>query len=96
MGLALYPEDALEGVDVEVRFGQELLELGVLAFQLFQPPGVGYVHAAELGPPLVERGVAEAAFAAELLDRHPGLGLLEKANDLFIHLVQCPNRPERI
>ena len=83
MGLALCPEDALESMNVEMRFRQQLLELGVLAFQFLESPGVGNVHAAELGAPLVEGGVAEAALAAQLLDRHPGFGLLEKTNELF-------------
>ena len=33
VGLAPYPEDALERVHVQVRLGQQLLELGVLAFK---------------------------------------------------------------
>ena len=32
---------------------------------------------------LVKRGIAEAALAAQLLDRHPRIGLLEKTDDLF-------------
>ena len=35
------------------------------------------IHAAELGPLLVERGIAETAFAARLLDRHASLVLLD-------------------
>ncbi len=84
MGLALYPENALQGVHIEVRLGQQPFELGVLAFELAQPPGVVHVHAAVLGTPLVEGGVAEAALAARLLDRHAGLDLLEEPDDLFL------------
>jgi hypothetical protein len=40
VGLALYPEDALEGMDVQVRFGQQFLELGVLALKLAQALGL--------------------------------------------------------
>ncbi len=39
MGLTLYPEDALEGVDVQVGLGQQLLELGVLALEFAQALG---------------------------------------------------------
>ena len=70
-------------MDVQVGFGQQALELGVLTFELTQPPGVRNIHAAELGSPLVERGIAEAAFAAQLLDRHPSLSLLDEADDLL-------------
>lgn len=75
--------DTLQSVHVQVCFCQQLLELGVLALQFLETLGVGRFHAAELGPPLVERGVAEAAFAAQLLDGHPRFGLFEEANDLF-------------
>ena len=47
-------------MDVQVGLSQQPFELGVLALQLTQPLRVGYIHAAELGPPLVEGGVAEA------------------------------------
>jgi hypothetical protein len=40
----------------------------ILGFELPQPLGIGDVHASVLGPPLVEGGVAEAAFAAQLPD----------------------------
>ena len=33
--------------------------------------------------PFVDRGVTEAALAAQFLDRHPSLGLFEKTDDLF-------------
>ena len=36
MGLALYPEADLERFDVQVRFGQQLLELAVLGLDLTQ------------------------------------------------------------
>ena len=52
MGLALYPEHALERMHVQVRLGQQVLELGVLRLQLAQPPGILRLHAAELGAPL--------------------------------------------
>jgi hypothetical protein len=64
--------------------GQQPLELGVLGFELAQALGFRDLHAAELGAPLVKRRIAEAAIAAQLLDRHAGLGLLEEADDLFL------------
>lgn len=43
------------------------VQSGVLGFELLQPLGVGDVHASELGLPSVERGVAKAVLAAQLL-----------------------------
>ena len=70
-------------MNVQMRLGQQLLELGVLAFELLQPLGVGNIHAPELGAPLVESGIAEAAFTAQLLDWHPCIGLLQETDDLL-------------
>ena len=42
MGLALYPENALERMHVQMCFGQQLLELGVLRLRLTQPLRIGY------------------------------------------------------
>ena len=70
-------------MDVQVPFRQQSHELGVLNFERLEPLGLGHIHAAELGAPLVERGVAEAPFAAQLLDRHPSIGLLQETDDLL-------------
>jgi hypothetical protein len=66
-----------------VRFGQQLLELGVRSLELTQPAYVWDIHAAELGAPLVKRGFAASAFATYLLDGHADLGLLDEPNDLL-------------
>ena len=44
--------------------GQQALQPGVLVLECLQPFRLGHVHAAVLGSPLVEGGVAEAPFAA--------------------------------
>ena len=90
-GLALYPESGVQRVDVQVRFSQQPLEFVVLGLQLTQPRRIRYVHAAVLGPPLVESGIAETASAAHLLDRHPGLGLLDEADDLLFGVSAVSN-----
>lgn len=82
-GLRLYAEDVLERVNVKVGLGQQALELGVLGFKFPQLLGIRGLHATELGAPLVERCIAETALAAQFLDRHPRLCLLEEANDLL-------------
>jgi hypothetical protein len=78
-------------VDVQVRLGQQLLKLGVLAFELAQSSRIRHVHATVLGSPLVEDGVAEATLAAQLLDRQSGLGLLDEANDLLFGKSALPH-----
>jgi len=67
---------------VRVGFSQQLLELGVLAFQLSQSAGVGYVHAAKFGTPLVESGTTETALAAQPLIGMP-------ASACFMKLMIC-------
>lgn len=78
-----YPEADLQRLDVQVRFGQQLLKPAVLGFQRLQALRVGGLHAAVLRPPLVEGRVAEAVLAAQLGDHHPRFGLLEKPDDLL-------------
>lgn len=58
-GLELY----LGCLHVERRFGQQLLELGVLDLIIFQAPCLIGLHAAVLGAPLKERGLAEPVLA---------------------------------
>src|SRR5690606_7059595 len=58
------------------------LELAVLRFQFLDPPQVRRLHAAVLGLPLVVGRHADAGLAADVLDRHPGIGLLEDRDDL--------------
>ncbi len=83
-GLALYPEADLEGFEIQVGLGQQLLEPGILDLQLLQAPGFLGIHAAVLGPPLVERGLAETALSADLLDRQARFGLLQETDDLLL------------
>lgn len=64
---------------------QQSLELGILGFELAQALGFSDLQATEFGAPLAKkRHVAEAAIAAQLLDRHADLGLLEETDDLLL------------
>lgn len=76
--LALYPQNALEGVHVQVGLGQQPLELGILRFELAQVLSSRDLHAAELGVPLVKRGMAEAAIAHSSLIGMPASACLRK------------------
>lgn len=62
-GLALYPESGVQRVNVQVGFGQQLLELVVLGLQFPQPPGIRHVHTAIFSPTFVERCIAETTLA---------------------------------
>lgn len=48
------------------------------------PLGLGHVHAAELGRPLINAGVTETVLAAKLGDRRACIVLLQNAGDLFV------------
>lgn len=81
-------------MNIQVRLGQQALELAVLQLQLAQPFGLAGVHAAVLGAPFVEAGVTEAVLAPDFLDRHAGFGLPQKANDLRVAVfawLACPS-----
>ena len=90
-GASALPQNAVQGAHVHVGLGQQALELGVLAFEFTQPLVVRNIHAPDLGLPLVESGVAEAAFAAEFLDWHAGFGLFDEPDDLFFGESALPH-----
>ena len=58
----------LERLQIEVCLGQQLLEAGVLDFQVLEAAGLISLHATVLGAPLVERWLAEPALAADIPD----------------------------
>jgi len=65
-----------------VGFGEPLLELGVLALQLPQSPGVRHFHPAVLARHL-EGCFTDVSVAAQRLDRHAGLRPLQDNDNLF-------------
>ncbi|MGZ2475189.1 hypothetical protein ACVI1N_003480 [Sinorhizobium medicae] len=69
---------------VEHRICQKPFQLRVLVFQRLQPLGFGYVHAAELGFPFIDAGIADAVLAATLRDGRASLVLLPNGDDLFV------------
>ena len=79
------------GVQVKVRFSQQLLEPGILDLKILQAPSLISFHATVLGAPLVEGGLAEPALAADLLDRQARLGLLQETNDLLLGKSTLPH-----
>jgi len=73
----------LEHGVVEHRFGQQLLQLGVLVLQCLQPLGIGHLEAAELGLPFVEGGAADSVLAAHVGRLRPSFLLPQDPDDLF-------------
>lgn len=63
------------------RFGQQLLELGVIRLQHPQALDVEHAHPAELLAPDVERGVAEAVLTAQVIRRGTRGRLFKEANN---------------
>src|SRR6187397_1598299 len=50
-GASVLPEGDLERLDIQMRLGQQLLQLRVLRLELAQALGFRYLHSAELRPP---------------------------------------------
>lgn len=84
MDSVLSAERHLQCFGIQYRFGQQLLELRILRFQIPQSLRIRHAHATEFGAPHVKRGVAKAVLAAQFSDRDTAVGLLEKSNNLFI------------
>ncbi len=57
-GPTAFPRDDVQRLVVEHCLSEQLLEPGILGFQIPQAFGIGHVHAAELATPQVEGGIA--------------------------------------
>ena len=84
MALPLFCEGLGDNFDFETLIGVHFLQVPVLVFELLHTGHQGRIHAAELGAPFVERGIADAVLAAQLRYRAAGLGLLKDGNDLAV------------
>ena len=73
-----------QGGVVEHGIGQKALEPGVFRLQGAQPPRIGDAHAPLLGLVLVESGVADAVFAADLGSLQPRLLFPDHTDDLLV------------
>src|SRR4030081_1580187 len=85
---------------VEHGVRQQLLDLGVLAFQAFQALGLGELEPAVLGFPVVEGRLADPVLTAESSRLHPGLVLPQNRDDLLfrmplaLHRLVLSSRPD--
>lgn len=75
---------------------QPFLQPGMLHLELLEPAGFRDFHAAELRTSGVERRITEPVPHAQFLDRHAGLGFLQKPDDsLFrkaLHIARAWSR----
>src|ERR1700722_19149003 len=62
---------------------QNLLQFGVLVLELLQPFGLGDIHAAVLGLPVVKRRFRHAVLARQIRRLRSGLVLLQNPDDLI-------------
>ena len=70
-GASVLPEGDLERLDIQMRLGQQLLQLRVLRLELAQALGFRYLHSAELRPPTVERRIAETVLTTQVFTATP-------------------------
>jgi len=84
MASPFFCERLLEQIGAQLSFGIHLLQPPVFLFQRLHLGHHRGVHAAELAPPLVERGGADAVLTAEIRNRTASLSLLQHANDLAV------------
>src|SRR5581483_5284222 len=72
----VFSEHLLERRRIEHRLRQKLLQLAVLVLKCLELAGIGDLHPAIAGSPLVEGRIADAVLAAQLACRQSGCVLL--------------------
>ena len=61
--------DLFQHTELEHGFGQQLLQLAVFLFQLFQAFGIGQIHIDVFTLPAVEGGFGDVMLATDGVDR---------------------------
>jgi hypothetical protein len=84
MASPLFCQGLRNDLGLQTLLGIHLFQATIFIFQLLHAGHQRGIHAAELGAPLVELGVADAVLAAQLRNRRAALGLLEDGDDLAI------------
>ena len=84
MALPFFCRGLRDDLGLQAHLGIHFLQAPVFVLQLLHAGHQRGVHAAELGAPFVERGVADAVLAAQFRDWRAALGLLEEGDDLAI------------
>ncbi len=84
MALPFFCRGLRDDLGLQAHLGIHFLQAPVFVLQFLHAGHQRGIHAAELGAPFVERGVADAVLAAQLWDWRAALGLLEDGDDLAI------------
>lgn len=84
MALPFFCQGLRDDLGLQALLGIHFLQAPVFVLQFLHAGHQRGIHAAELGAPFVERGVADAVLAAQLWDWRAALGLLEDGDDLAI------------
>src|SRR4051812_21278602 len=83
----------LQGVSIQKRLGQKLLELSILCFKVSQPLGVRYCHPTKFSAPSVKRRIAKTMLPTQFPDRYAPICLFQKPNNLFVSKSLLHVRP---
>src|SRR5262249_11442365 len=78
---------------VEHCLGQQFLQLAVFLLDRLQLASVGYLHAAVLRTPSVERRAADPVLTTQLGSRHARLMLLQRVDNLLLAEPSLAHRP---
>ena len=79
----LFCQKILQRSLVQHRIGQQPLELGVLALQLLEPPGIGDLQPAILRLPVVDRRLRHSVSTGQVSGLRTRLSLLQHSDDLL-------------
>ena len=81
----LFLKQFFDNVYLQVALGQEVLEAGILFFEISDAGRVRGIHAAKAGAPAIEGTLRNVVLAADLGDRAIALfGLLQEGDDLRV------------
>ena len=81
-------DDILQHRLVQAQISDQLLQPGVLGFELLEPPQLAYAQTAILLLPVVKRGLRDAELAADLLDPGARLGLAQRKGNLLFGVLR--------
>ncbi len=89
MALPFFCQGLRDDLGFQALLGIHLFQAPVFVLQLLHAGHQRGVHAAELGAPFIERGIADAVLAAQLRDWAADLSLLKNGNDVAVRKTRC-------
>ena len=91
--LPVFCGDRLQRLDIERLLGHHLFQPPVFVFQLAQFFHIADFQARVFRPPLIEGGIRDTVFPAQVLNTDPGLGVFQHRNDLLFGMAFSSHRP---